>query len=317
MKPDQKQQPLLIQKYAPATFEELKLPQRLQDILNQNIDRVGYNLLLFGTPGTGKTTTARLLTKGHETMYLSGSNDFLTSTMREQVYPFISSKSATGRQKTLVIDEFENISKKLQESFKIITDKSPHINFIFITNEVQEIIPALYSRCTKIEYNFSLDELNKQRENYIRFIAIVLSNEKMQYTNDGVAELYKIHFPDFRVVLVAIQTLMDANVPLIDKNAVSGLELVGIQDIELYKIIDSVHDSKQFYEKIVEYKGKEKNSLLALSEPYFKYLNDKGLFDKTLKAGEIVAKWSNIYVTTFNKFTTFFACVTELKSMFK
>lgn len=306
----------LIQKYEPKSFDELKLPERIQKIIDKNLTRNGYRLIFYGTPGTGKTTTAKLMVKGHEIMYLSGSNDFNINIMRSKVYPFITQKSAFGKTKTLIIDEAENISDKIQDSFKIISDNAKNVNIILITNEIQKINSAIFSRFTKIEYNFSEAELNEQRAYYIKFIQHILVNENIKYDNSGIAELYKINFPDFRSLLVKIQTIIDAEITYIDSNIINNLGDVGQTNVELYELIIKEHDSKKFYESIYKFSGKEKECFLSLSEPFFRYLNNKDMFDITLKAGEIVAKWSNIYVTTFNKFTTFFACCYELKKLF-
>ena len=153
----------LIEKYVPKTFDELKLPNRIESVINNSINRKGYRLLLFGTQGTGKTTTARLMNADKskfEVLYLSGSNDFNIDTMRTQIYPFCSQHSITGKQKTLIIDECENISNKIQDAFKVILDSSKNVNFIFITNEIEKIIEPIQSRFTKLEYNFSESSRN-------------------------------------------------------------------------------------------------------------------------------------------------------------
>jgi hypothetical protein len=50
---------------------------------------------------------------------------------------FASGMSVMQKQKTVIIDEAENIRNNLFDAFKIILDKCVNVNFIFITNEIE------------------------------------------------------------------------------------------------------------------------------------------------------------------------------------
>ena len=187
------QKQTVIEKYTPKNLEELKLPMRISNLLSENLDRVGYRLLLYGPAGTGKTSTAILLNSDkakYDVLYLSGSNDFNVQVLREKVYPFASNHSVLNKQKTIIIDEAENISDKIQDAFKIILDKSKKVNFIFITNEVEKMNSAVMSRCTQIEYNYHQSEMIEQQNNYVLFLKSVVESEKLVYENRGLKELY-------------------------------------------------------------------------------------------------------------------------------
>jgi len=306
----------LLEIFAPKTLDELKLPARIITLILENKDRVGFRLLCSGTPGTGKSSTAKLIAMGHDVMMLSGSNDFNVETMRQKVYPFVSSFSALNKQKTLIIEECENIKDAIQDSFKMVLDSSKKVNFIFLTNEVEKVNSAIKSRSTHIEYDFRMQEVEEQKVHYATFMVNVCKTVGIPYDGAGLTELMKINFPDFRHLLVALQTFHDTkqtvnavNVKLISES--------GKQNIELYEAIENPTDSQKFYEKMTEFKGKERECILSLGEPYFNYLNGKGKWDQTLKAAKIVADYSNRFVTTINKFGTFLACTVELKTLFR
>lgn len=306
----------LLEIYAPKTFDELKLPKRVLDLILENNNKIGFRLLLSGTPGTGKSTTSKLMVKGHDVMMLSGSNDFNVETLRQKVVPFVSSHSVLGNRKTLIIEECENISDKVQDSFKMILDGAKKINFIFLTNEPEKVNSAIKSRCTPIEYDFQLSEIEEQKVNYVNFIVNVCKSENIEYDGKGLGELYKINFPDFRHILVVLQQFKDTNTSV----SLANVKLIsesGKQNLELYDAIESLNDAQKFYEKITEFKGKERECLISLGEPFFVYLNSKGKWEHTLKSAKIVADYSNRFVTTINKFGTFFACCVELKNLFK
>ena len=309
-------QETLLELYFPKTLEELKLPTRIHNLIKENKERQGFRLLLNGTPGTGKSSTSKLISKGHDVLMLSGSNDFNVETMRQKVYPFISSHSVLKKQKTLIIEECENIRDAIQDSFKIVLDQSPKINYIFITNEVASVNGAIKSRCTNIEYDFQASELPEQKKNYIAFILDVCQKQNIPYDLDGARELFKLNFPDFRHVLVVLQQIIDAK-QTVNVETIKLISESGAQNIELYEIIQTLNDAQKFYEKLTEYKSKEREALISLGEPFLNYLNSKGKFELSLKAGIIVADYSFRFTTTINKFITFYACCSELKALFK
>lgn len=308
-----------IEKYAPKTFEELKLPQRIQTLITAKTEIVGYRLLLYGTGGIGKSTTAKLITKGHDVLYLSGSNDFNVQLLREKVVPFCSSFSITGKQKTLIVDECDNMKDIVQDSFKMILDGSKKVNFIFITNEVEKLIQPFRSRCTNIEYNFQGDELTEQKKNYLNFILHICKSENITYDKPGIQEVFKQNFPDFRHGIDCIQQLVDQNESLTEEH-VKFLGETGKENVELYEIITGstgIVTQQEVYQNLTKFKGRERDCFVSLGEPFFKYLNDRKQYDKILEVAVIVANYSNQFSASLNKFTTFIACCSELKATFR
>lgn len=307
----------LIERYTIDSIEEMKLPSRLSTVLISKRSTIGFRLLLHGTPGTGKTTTGKLMTIGHNVLYLSGSNEFNIDLMRKKVYPFCSGFSVDGKQKTLFIDEAENISDKIQDAFKIILDSCKTVNFIFCTNEIGKMNSAILSRCAQLEYNFYANEIQEQKVNYISYLKFVCDSEQIPYDKGGLAYLFKTKFPDFRALLESLQLLKDANQPLTEETIKLFTAGMGKTNKELYELIEDQSNYKEFFTKISAFRGKEKDCIASLAEPFFIYLNDKGKFEQTLKACVIVEKHSNNFSTSLNKFNTFFALCTELKSIFK
>lgn len=267
---------------------------------------------------THNTTTARLLNPKDkfEVLFKSGSNDFTVQTLRESIYPFIASHShILSKQKTVIIDECERMKPAIQDAWKVPLDQAKNINFIFITNNIENVTPYIKSRFDKIEFNYKDDELQQQKINYINYIINICKTENIKYTDSGVRELFIKNFPDFRQILRVLQQFLDTSTEVNANNVKSMIESA-LKDIELYKIFE-IMDAQKFYEKANYYKGREKETLMSLGEPFFEYLNDLGKFDKTLKCAPIVANYSNQYITTFNKFVCLFSCLTEIKNILK
>lgn len=309
----------ILEKYFPKDWDDLILPTKIKNILTESKQKSGYRLLLFSSPGTGKTTTSRIMSAGsdYEVMYLSGSNDFKIDTLRNKVMAFASGMSVMQKKKTIIIDEFENIRDNLQDAFKIILDKCLNVNFIFITNEVEKVNTAVRSRCTNIDYDFNGEELEEQKGNFINFALKVCEKENIKFDNKGMKALYQLNFPDFRHLLVNLEQIKDAKEDVTFEN-VKKFSESGKQNKELYDIIENPSvTGKDFYLEITKFKGKERECLTSLGEPFFEYLNAEEKYEKTLEAAIIVAKYSDMFVTSINKFVTFVSCVIELKTIFR
>lgn len=310
----------LMEMYFPKTWEDIKLPTRVKSLLTEMQQKPGYRLLMYSSPGTGKTSSARIMvgdSDKYEVQYLSGSNDFKIDTLRSKVMQFATGFSVLQKHKVVIIDECENIRNDLQDAFKILLDQAKNVSFIFITNEIEKVNTAIRSRCTQIEYEFSGEDLIEQQNNFIKFALQICKEQNIPFENAAVKQLYIRLFPDFRHLIVSLQQIKDSKQSL-TLDAVKSMSDNGKQMKELYELILDIQLSqKQIYENASKFKGKERECLMSLGEPFFQYLNDEEKFDKTLQAAVIVAKYSEMFVTSINKFVTLLSCLVELRSIFR
>lgn len=312
----------LLEKYFPKTWEDLILPTSIKHELENKIKTKGYRLLLHSSPGTGKTTTARLLSQGSSLLYLSGSNNFLIDTIKDKIMPFATGMSIDQKPKNVVIDESENIRDNLQDAFKIILDQCKNTNFIFCTNEVEKVNTAIRSRCTMFDYDFVNNNLQEHKTNYNKWVVKICKDIKEEHgielKKEGVMLLIKNNFPDFRHTLVVLQSIIDSGVKVLDEQVVSNFSENSKQLTELYDIImnPKIH-SDVLYQEICQYRSMERDTMMALGEPFFKYLNDKGFYDKTLEAADIMSRYYTHFHTSMNRFVTFFSCILQLKTLFR
>lgn len=315
----------LLEKYMPHDWDTIVLPESVKKNL-QNIQKQrGYRLLLFGSPGNGKSSSARIMAKDDSVKYLSGSNDFNIDTLRSKVYAFAGNKSVTGQQKTIIIDEFENIRDNIQDAFKIILDQAKSTNFIFCTNEVEKVNSAIRSRCTNFEYDFinsNYEEFFKLYSGWLgKIVREILQDKGIEYSKEihgpALVEIRKNNFPDFRHTLVTLQSIIDSEQD-ITVESVSKCSVNTKQLVELYNLVmDQTIAPDKLYGEICKYKDTEKDALLSLGEPFFKYLNDRGLYDKTIMVATVVSKYCDSYLVSINKFVTFMACINELRTIFR
>ncbi len=152
---------------------ELLRPTTLEDFLGQNEviekDSPLYNLImsghlfsmiLWGPPGCGKTTFARLLSKNSDCVFaeLSAVNSGIKD-LRKVVTDAENELNTTGKQTLVFIDEIHRYSKTQQDAILPYAERGT----IFVIGATTEnpsfqVIPALLSRMQTVTFNRLGDE---------------------------------------------------------------------------------------------------------------------------------------------------------------
>ena len=150
----------LYNKYRPGTLEEVKGQPHVIDLLKQYLAEgsVPHSMVFHGPPGTGKTSTARLIAQGlnsHECGLIevnsasTGKVDDMRSLEREVDYFPID-----GDYKTYVFDEAHRISSAGFDSLlKTVEEPPSHVKFIFVTTDRDAIPNTILSRSDVHQFN--------------------------------------------------------------------------------------------------------------------------------------------------------------------
>ena len=113
------------------------------------------NLILWGAPGTGKTSFARLYGSYHDAEYggadyfeFTASNLATVVELRRNLQPVLEAGCGWGDEFRVVhIEECDNLSPKSAIALKPIMENNPRLAFILTTNNLSSIDVALQSRC--------------------------------------------------------------------------------------------------------------------------------------------------------------------------
>ena len=192
-----------IEKYRPKNFEDLILPVSMQyKIANMIESKTLPNIIITGSPGTGKTSTILCLAKkilGNNykdlLLELNASNnrtlDFINSTVAYFCKKKLSSD--TSQQKLIIFDEADNITRKAQNLLANLMEEHSHnTRFAFTCNESNKIIESIHSRCMILRYVPMTEENIKKRLEHI------CQKENIIYDDKGIETLNFISQGDIR-----------------------------------------------------------------------------------------------------------------------
>jgi DNA polymerase III delta prime subunit len=122
------------------------------------------HLLLFGPPGSGKTTSAAWLAeqiwktrKGLMCMSMNAADERSLESIRQKVFPFLRVDWRQPSEKAprfLILDECETLTEAAQLSLQTILDMDPHdVCVILICNSQSRIHPKLRQRLLRVRYD--------------------------------------------------------------------------------------------------------------------------------------------------------------------
>jgi DNA polymerase III delta prime subunit len=263
---------LFVEKYRPDTIDGYIGNEHFIADLQKWITEGNLpNLLLHGSPGTGKTTAAKLIVKNIQCdfIYINCSDENGIDTIRETVKQFAS--AATFQPiKVVILDEADFLTINAQAALRnIIESFSGNTRFIFTCNFVERIIEPLQSRLTLYELS------SPPIKQVARHLASILDKESIGFDNKDLSIIVKKTYPDIRRALNTIQgsirkdtlvveSLGEANYPQQISNALDKKEAFAtirqivadnnIKDFNnLYRMLFDRHDDPEFIITIAEY----------------------------------------------------------------
>ena len=202
---------LFVEKYRPQTIEECILPQSLKQTFKDMVaKKEPQNLLLSGSPGTGKTTVAKALCNelGADWIIINCSEDGNIDTLRTKIRQFASTVSfQENTKKVVILDEFDySNAQSIQPALRgAIEEFSNNCRFIITCNYKNRIIEPIHSRCTCIDFNIPVDQKQNVAASLMNRCVEILDKEGISYDKKALSQLILKYFPDMRRILNELQ----------------------------------------------------------------------------------------------------------------
>jgi len=197
---------LWVESYRPKTLDDLVLTsEELNFFKSLKEEKEIPNLLFAGSPGTGKTSLAKIIVNDIlkcQYLYINASDENGIDTIRSKVIGFSQTRSFDGGIKVVLLDEADSISLEGSKALRnVIEEYSENTRFIFTCNYLFKIIPALQSRCQIFNLVPPLDKT-------IGRVVSILKNEKIEVPECEklrLIELIRSGYPDLRRIINDIQ----------------------------------------------------------------------------------------------------------------
>jgi DNA polymerase III delta prime subunit len=191
-------------KYEPKEFEDMILNEDIKPKLRKVIEDEVPNLMLYGTAGVGKGTFTNILIEktGYDHMWLNASDETGIDIVRDKVAHFSTSMPLTQMQ-LCILNESDSLThsgkQNAQKMLKqLMEDVHKITRFIFLTNNINEMLPELRSRCWVIGIS------NPPIKEIAKHALTILRNENIEFDGKDVLDIVKKCYPDIRKTIWAL-----------------------------------------------------------------------------------------------------------------
>ena len=180
----------------------------------ENILKDNYfpNLLFFGPPGTGKTTTIiNLINKYQENnnenkkglmIHLNASDERGIDIVRNNISNFVNSKNLFNKgTKFIILDEVDYMTKNAQQALKYLLEiNNQNVRFCLICNYISRIDESLQNEFMRLRFN------QLPSDKIIKFLKEIVVEENLKFTDREIKNIQELFQSDIRSMINYMQS---------------------------------------------------------------------------------------------------------------
>ena len=205
-----------VEKYRPKTLDDVVLtPEVKEHFLSLAEDTP--HILFYGSPGTGKSTMAKVLVNSIlkcQYLYINASDENGVDTIRNKVISFAQTRSIDGKKKVVILEEADGLTgdslrilRNVMEEFESTT------RFILTANYFNRVIEPVRSRCLLFKLQPDLKEI-------VARCVDILQKEKISVEDKQKLPLLshiEKNYPDLRRIINDLQKFSVTGKLIIDE----------------------------------------------------------------------------------------------------
>lgn len=300
---------LWVEKYRPHSLDEISLPENFKEHFN-SLNEDTPHILFYGSPGTGKSTLAKIIVKSLlkcQYLYINASDENGVDTIRNKVISFAQTRSLDDKKKVIILEEADGLTgESLRILRNVMEEYEATTRFILTANYFNKIIEPIRSRCL-------LFKLCPPVKDVIQRCVFILKNEKISVPESAKPSLLTFiekNYPDFRRIINDLQKFsLSGTLQIEESNQISELSKWVI-DALLNKI-----DSIEIRKKIIETERTFNGDYQFLLKEMLNHVYNISIKEATkkrlmLEIGEYMYRDTSVLDHEIN----FFCCVLTLEN---